>query len=320
MTNMDDNEPTVIPGPSGNRKATLHLTGSAAMGVKEVSETFDRNDRYFLADDLSTARAAVVGCNPLLELAGAMLLESAKIRRTFRCADIEILHQRLSAEVRNYGKLAAEYGYSADTILASRYFMCSVLDEAVLSTAWGGNSGWGRKTLLRIFHGDTAGGEKCFQILHRLSASPAENLHALELFFAGLSLGFEGKYRLVNRGSERLEQLRRKLFGVIRHHRGEPDPDLSPEWKTEFAPSRPLKKVVSYRAIAGIAVLIFIFLYSAFSLLLRHHTDPLLHRLDAFQLRLEGESHRPRSLAVVGALRHPDEFAAHKDAFRSGEN
>ncbi len=299
MIDMDDNEPTVIPGPPGNRRATLQLAGPAALTATDfMPEPVGQGAAFFIADDLATARAAVIGCNPLLELAGSMLLESAKLRRTFRCADIGILHRRLSAEIRNFGKLAAEYGYSAETILAARYFMCSILDEAVLSTAWGGNSGWGRKTLLRIFHGDTAGGEKCFQILHRLSTSPAENLHALELFFAGLSLGFEGKYRLVSRGGERLEQLRRKLFTIIRLHRGEPEPELSPAWKTPFSSSRQLKKFVSYRMIVGIAALVMVCLYGAFALLLRSYTDPLLQRLEAFQ-QLEVGDRRGRPDAAA---------------------
>lgn len=281
MTEMDDNEPTLIPGPHGSRRSDLQLTGTAALRTAGFGpEEADPADTFFVADELSEARAAVNGCNPLLELAGAMLLESARIRRTFRCSDIGKLHRRLSAQVRNFGKLAMEHGYSRDTILAARYFMCSVLDEAVLSTAWGGNSGWGRKTLLRIFHGDTAGGEKCFQILQGLSANPGANLHALELFFAGLSLGFEGRYRLAIRGGERLELLRRKLFAIIRTHRGEAHADLAPGWDTEFSPGRPLKKFWSCRAVAGIALLASTIMYGAFSTLLHSYTNPALQHLN----------------------------------------
>jgi type VI secretion system protein ImpK len=96
---------------------------------------------------------------------------------------------------------------------------------------WGAESAWAQKTLLSVFHNETKGGEKFFIILDRMRDLPAENIDILELMYIFLSLGYEGKYRVVHRGRDLLEQLRDELFQIIRRHRGEYERTLSPCWQ-----------------------------------------------------------------------------------------
>lgn len=56
---------------------------------------------------------------------------------------------------------------------------------------------------------------------------PARNLYLLELMYLLLSLGFEGKFGVRERGPIALEALRDKIYKQVRLLRGEPPQDLS---------------------------------------------------------------------------------------------
>jgi type VI secretion system protein ImpK len=116
-------------------------------------------------------------------------------------------------------------------VLAARYALCTVLDEAVLNTPWGAQSDWSTQSLLVTFHREAAGGEKFFQILQRVSGEPQRYRSLLELLYVCLALGFEGKYRLDERGAARLADAREALYRRIEGVREEVGPELSPRWK-----------------------------------------------------------------------------------------
>ena len=54
-----------------------------------------------------------------------------------------------------------------------------------------GSGAWARLSLLVMFHNETWGGEKVFQLLARLAEDPAGNRDLLELMHVVLALGFE---------------------------------------------------------------------------------------------------------------------------------
>ena len=68
-------------------------------------------------------------------------------------------------------------------------------------------------------------------MLDQLRQNPGDNRAVLELFYLVLSLGFEGKYRLMPRGSESLESLRDDLYASIRAQRGEYERSLASAWQ-----------------------------------------------------------------------------------------
>jgi len=106
-------------------------------------------------------------------------------------------------------------------VMAARYVLCTVVDEAVVTTPWGNESEWSQMSLLSSFHNETFGGEKFFQLLDRLSKNPVKHLPMLELMYLCLSLGFEGKYRVQARGMLELEGIRDALYRQIRQLRGD---------------------------------------------------------------------------------------------------
>ena len=171
------------------------------------------------------------GLNPLVNAASTLIAVFEKTRSAVSHPDVGGLHQRLVSEIKSFENNAKEAGIKPEIVLSARYALCVALDEAVLNTPWGSESAWPQRTLLSVFHNETSGGEKFFLILERMKEQPAENLYILELMYIFLSLGFEGKYKVIHRGREVIEQMRDDLFNIIRRQRDEYERSLSPSWK-----------------------------------------------------------------------------------------
>ncbi|NVL27204.1 hypothetical protein F2S73_10895 [Pseudomonas syringae pv. actinidiae] len=78
----------------------------------------------------------------------------------------------MSDQVKLFEAEARKRAIDNDQLLAARYVLCTVVDEAVLNTSWGSKSDWSKISLLSRFHKETFGGEKFFQLLERLSTNP----------------------------------------------------------------------------------------------------------------------------------------------------
>lgn len=170
------------------------------------------------------------GRNPLLQAAGPLLVLAGRLRGQIANADVESLRRQCVQEVRDFEDRCRRASVPDADVLAARYALCTVLDEAVLNTPWGAQSGWAGQSLLVTFHRETQGGEKFFQLLERLLGDPQRYLALLELWYVCLSLGFEGRYRLDERGANRLADIRRDLYVKIEQLRGGAEPALSPHW------------------------------------------------------------------------------------------
>ncbi|MDR1397826.1 MAG: type IVB secretion system protein IcmH/DotU [Desulfarculales bacterium] len=173
------------------------------------------------------------GLNPQVNAASHLLIEIIRLNDG-KLGDVSALRTRLEAGVRSFEAQAFASETDHAQVMAARYVLCTALDEAVTTSQHGDNGEWSKQSLLSTFHNETWGGEKFFQVLERCMQQPARNLYLLELMYLLLSLGFEGKYRVMDRGAIALESLRDKLYRQLRLLRGEPNFDLS----KKLAPAR----------------------------------------------------------------------------------
>jgi type VI secretion system protein ImpK len=179
----------------------------------------------------SLSEFAAMGAIPLVQAAVPLLALAGRLRGQIANADIENLRRQAIQEIRTFEERARRAEIAAEDVLAARYALCTVIDEAVLNTPWGAQSDWSTQSLLVTFHREAAGGEKFFQILDRVSGEPQRYLALLELLYVCLALGFEGKYRLDDRGAGRLAEVRETLYRRIEGVRDSVEPELSPRWK-----------------------------------------------------------------------------------------
>ena len=196
--------------------------------------------------------------NPILQAAVPLLILAARLRGQISSADLESLRRQCIEQMRTFETRMRQSNVPPEDVLAARYALCTVVDEAVMSTPWGAQSAWARQSLLVTFHRETYGGEKFFQILERVLTEPQRYAALLEMLYACLALGFEGRYRLDEQGANRLAEIRRDLYRQIEPLRGSFEPELSPRWKgVEDRRNAVLRLVPLWVVAAGCAALLF---------------------------------------------------------------
>lgn len=296
---MDERDKTVFrqPLPGGDRTVMKPSPGSGGRPVTRPSAPGDTagygrpapsqqqpaqpsyQQGYGGRD--SASFAVTRGLNPLVNIASTLIAVYANTRGSVRHANVAGLHKNLVEEIRQFENKARDHSIPAETVWAARYLLCCALDEVVLHTPWGGESAWGQRTLLSIFNNETSGGEKCFQILEKMRAAPADNLYILELFYIFLSLGYEGKFRLMDRGRDALDTLRDDLFRTIRGFRGEYERALSPTWTGLGKTRKSLSQYIPTWVAASVFGALLFLGFAGFSYWVYKQSNPVVESLEA---------------------------------------
>ena len=266
------------PGGRGNApaqaSANQQMPGSAQPAYNPAAQSippaFDTQAAYFRIGK---------GLNPLVNAASTLIAVFEKTHKSMSHPNVGGLHQRLVNEIKAFETKAKEQAMQPEIVLSARYILCTVLDEAVLNTPWGAESAWTQRTLLSMFHNETSGGEKFFLILDRMRNMPAENLYILEMIYLFLSLGYEGKYRVIHRGKESLEQIRDELFRIIRNHRGEYERSLSPSWQGLGRMKNSLAQYIPMWVVASVVSGVLLLSYSGFRYWLYQSSAPVAQQL-----------------------------------------
>ena len=191
--------------------------------------------------------------NPLEKSASGLLALLTKLNSSYSQSDPMGLKNRIIKEIEQFQITAQTQGIDPQTISSARYVLCTVLDEAVLNTPWGNNCGWSDHSLLSLFHKETKGGERSFHLLKSLAENPAKNRNLLELLYVCLALGFEGEYRLIEGGKNKLTSIKDWLFQLLQKERGNADPVLSPHWQGVTDRRNPLMQMVPVWVFGAVA-------------------------------------------------------------------
>ncbi len=218
--------------------------------------------------------------NPLISAAAILLSLTGQLRIAASHPDVEGLRARVVQEIKEFEQKARAGGATPESVAAARYALCSLIDETVLNTPWGSTSLWGQHSLLITFHNEAKGGERFFLILESLGREPARHLQLLEFMALCLTLGFEGKYRIMERGRAKLEEIREALFRLLRTQRGEVERELSPHWRGIEEPRADLARYVPLWVVGVLAASLLLAIYLAFRFSLGNDTDPVFRALD----------------------------------------
>jgi type VI secretion system protein ImpK len=141
------------------------------------------------------------------------------------------LKDALADGIRKFEQQARAEGLPNEQVIAARYILCTLIDESAASTPWGGSGVWSGQSLLVLFHNETWGGEKVFQLMSKLAENVPNNRNLLELMYVVLAFGFEGRYRVLNDGKAQLEPARRLSQMLRGANRGDGEKTLSPRWE-----------------------------------------------------------------------------------------
>ncbi len=214
----------------------------------------------------------MTAASPLLSLI-------AKLHNTPSHNDVAGLRRLMEEEIGAFESRATASQVDRETVHAARYCLCTVIDETVLNTPWGNQSAWSSKTLLIQFHQEAWGGEKFFVILERMLNDPARHVDMLELMYICLSMGFEGKYRVLEGGLRALEQTRDTVFQTIRRQRGEYERDLSPHWRGEEGLGSGVRFYIPLWVVATLSGALLLATYLVFSYFINQASAPIFKEL-----------------------------------------
>lgn len=223
------------------------------------------------------------GMNPLLALANPLLCTAPRLRATAHVADPQALKDGLAQAIRDFEQRARAQGLPPERVLAARYILCTVLDEAAAGTPWGSGGTWGRNNLLVTFHNEGFGGDKVFQLMAKLAEDPATHRDLLELIYAALNLGFEGRYRVIDGGSAQLEAVRERLAQILKGVRGDHAPALAQHWAVQPQRARPLLNWLPLWVTGAVTALVLLGLYLALLFGLGAASDPVFARIVALR-------------------------------------
>ena len=293
LPQQDPDATMLVPNPGGRRSAATPAPGAAPTPVAAPPQ----------AGGAPISKGA--GLNRLVRAANPLLDLVVPLRYTAQPPELNQLRERLALAIRSFEAEARAAGVPLETVAAARYALCTLLDETIAGTAWG-NGVWGTRSLLVAFHNEASGGEKFFLILQRLGQDAANQIDLLELMYLCLSLGLEGRYRVLDQGQAQLTTLRERLLLLIGQQRGSAEADLSPHWRGAVAPVASTRARLPVWVLAALAAVVLLGAQLLASHFLNGASDPVFARLSATR---QGTTATLPSAATAAAPAAPSKLA-----------
>lgn len=237
-------------------------------------------------DDEPGGEPVATGLNPLVAAANPLLYLSGQLRASSNHPNPAALREYLAERVRTFEETARAAGVRHEHVIAGRYVLCTLLDEVAASTPWGGSGVWAKHSLLVMFHNETWGGEKFYQLLSKLGENPAANRDLLELMYICLCLGFEGRYRVLDDGAAQLDLLRRRLVEMLRRQRPAAERELAAHWQGDQAVVKAKGFTMPLWVSASIAALVLTVVFMLLSLALNRDSDPVFGGIQSLRARV----------------------------------
>lgn len=167
--------------------------------------------------------------NAYIHAATPTLILLCKVKQLPLHKNTALLHQQFIHEIQRFEAALSAQEVDPHHVLKARYCLCAIVDETILKTHWGMQSPWIQQSLLGLFHHETQGGKRFFEVLEYTLQEPRKHLQLIEYLFLLLSLGFEGQ--LYNQSSLIQDEVRLRLFIKIKQLRGKMSRSLSSHWK-----------------------------------------------------------------------------------------
>lgn len=267
--------PAPRPEASGDQGPSLDSFGIPT-GPQGGAETPRRQQQ-------NEPELVLTGMNRLNACAAPLFALISRIRNRAQHMDAEKLRHSVVSEVRAFENRALQAGVPAQTVKAARYALCATLDDVVLNTPWGGQSSWGLQSMVGTFHRETVGGDRFYDLLARLQKDAGNNIDMLEFMYMCLSLGFEGRLRVEQNGTDKHLRIRSGLASLIRAQRGAVERDLSPNWKGVDKPYKALSAWKPVWIALGVTGLLLISEFGGLSYVLSNRTENLIGQLSIIE-------------------------------------
>jgi len=209
---------TILVSKNGQNPTSLtsfnKVESSPYDNFEKQKSTFKRNRSANKGNDYN------ISFNPFINAASPLFRSCLELKFSQNITDVDDLREEFINKINLYNDSALKNGIDNTEVLVTRYLLCTYVDELVNTTYIGSENNWSNNSLLSIFHNETYGGENFFHLLDKFLKAPAKYIHILELMYTCLALGFEGKYRVMDRGQIELNNIKDSLFRQIKIVKG----------------------------------------------------------------------------------------------------
>jgi|CXWL01.1.fsa_nt_gi type VI secretion system protein ImpK len=221
--------------------------------------------------------------NPLEKAASGLLALITRINMSRSQSDPMGLKNKIIGEIKLFQTAAQTEQIDPQTLSSASYILCTVLDEAIINTPWGNESNWPKQSLLALFHKEVEGGERFFDLLKSVAQNPGKNRYLLELMYICLALGFEGRYRLIEGGKNKLTSIREGLYQLLQKERDGLEQTLSPHWQGLTDRRNPLMQLLPFWVFGAITTALLALIYTVFLFRLNHDSDPVFKVINSIK-------------------------------------
>jgi len=255
--------PGAMPTPSGFAPPSSTGFAPAPGGAPSYPQPAQAAVRRAAPDD-DIAEPAIerIPRNVLVDGAARFLAFAAGVRAGRARPDLERLRIQAEAEISAYSETLRKAGVPQETAQRAVYAVCSTIDDIVQNLPAAQSHDWARRSMAVRFFQQNIAGDQFWALLDSLLTRPDQHKDLLELFYACLAAGFEGRFRVEPGGRRLLDDKMSRIFTAVRVSHEVGARELSPQWAgtpvaaPRFGPFLPA--LIAAAAIALVAVAVFV--------------------------------------------------------------
>ena len=211
----------------------------------------------------------------LTDVFSDLFVLGVSLREARDVGTVEALRTRLLTLVHSAETQGKEQGFTPEVLAHAKYAVAAFLDEMIASSNWTAKERWSSRPLQFELFEEYVAGEGFFRRLEALRGALPINTDLIEVYVHCLILGFEGQYKLEDRG---------KLRGLI------DDVTREIQAKREVLPLAPhgprpqevlemVKRGLPVWVVLVLSVGIVVFFYVGLSLLMRYDAGQVVEEL-----------------------------------------
>ncbi len=190
--------------------------------------------------------------NSLVDLFSDFLALVLQLQRLTDFGDPTALRRQARALLQSAEAKGRRLDIHRSDIEDATYAVTAFLDEVILNSEWSYRTDWSIQPLQMELFGTNLAGEEFFTRLDELLREQPGRADMLEVYYLCLSLGFEGKYRVI--GRERLAEQIPEVLSRIQSLRPPTGPELSPHSKAEAGSYSRITSRISVYALPVVCV------------------------------------------------------------------
>jgi type VI secretion system peptidoglycan-associated protein len=208
----------------------LSRTGNAPLGAGLAPSRLAEDDVPLPATPRTVRNVMLAEAEPVLALVASVRAGRVRVA-------MPELHRQCAQAISRF-EAAIQAHYPEEKRQRAKYAVCATVDDIAQNLPGLGSDGaeWARRSMVVTFFQENIGGDRFWQLVDDMLRYPNDNLDLIELYHACLAAGFEGRFRVMPDGRQRLHEIMTRLQGALPHVRALSQVELVPAWRGENAP------------------------------------------------------------------------------------